>query len=39
MSPLFGLIFAHFLRGDSISPELILGAIGVAVGIYLVSTG
>lgn len=38
-TPLFGLSFAHALRGDRISGGLVVGGLAVAVGIYLVTVG
>jgi drug/metabolite transporter (DMT)-like permease len=37
-TPLFGLAFSGLLRGDAITPSVILGGAGVAVGIYLSTT-
>ena len=36
-TPLFGILFAVFLRGDPVSPWLFVSGIAVAVGILLVN--
>lgn len=38
-TPLFGVLLANGLRGDRLSPWLLVSAACVAVGIYLVNTG
>lgn len=37
-TPLFGLLFSGLLRGDAITPAVLLGGAGVAVGIYLATS-